>query len=411
MSPELPSMTPGGGSPGLLDSVKTPHEASHRPSRRRLKFIAAAVVLAFGLIEGLCYLCGRIFESPFIYRPPRAKYEDYRAAFDPLLGWAGFNPRSGQWDETTSRRTPAFPDPKASPPIISLYGDSWTFSLGVDDEHALGNALSKRVGRRVSNFGGVAYGTDQAYLRFRQNTTDPAKIVVLGHFSDDATRNVNRYPYLRMSDIATAFKPRFVLTDTGGLRLVPPPDLTPQEFRDCLQSPETYLKDDYFVPGGHSGLGRFRFPYCVSLLGVLNHYYVRAVLRGEPYWAEFYRPDHPSKALAVSVGIIRAFVHDAREMGKLPIIAIYPHPFDLAYKKTHGRWTYQPLLDELDAAKIPYFEAGAFLLQALGGRDPATLYAPFAPDRVARHPNEEGCALHAEGLFRHIQERMGGQIR
>jgi hypothetical protein len=377
------------------------------PASRRYRFIAVAVFLLVSVIECLCYVGGRYLQTVrLLYNPPHPKYEHYTELFHPVFGWALFISQRSGWDAIGSRITPAFPDPEKSPALVSLYGDSWTFSENVDDEHAMGNVLSRLLGHRVNNFGEIAWGTDQAYLRFKHNRQDKARIAVLGHFSEDILRNINQYPYLLHPSVDTVFKPRFALTDTGGLRLISSPRrLAEQEFADWVCYPERHLRDDYFLPGGPTGLRRLSFPYSFSIVHAFNYLRHRAPPLGSSYWADFYRPDHPSGALGVTAAIIRAFVHDAREMGRVPIVAIYPHPFDLAYKQRHGAWPYQSLMAELDAAKIPYFEAGAFLLKVLGGRDPSEIYAPLDPEEVARHPNAEGYRLHAEALYQHIVQR------
>jgi hypothetical protein len=396
----------GGGGCHNEDRVASAKPRAPLAPRRRRRFIAAGAVSVIVIVELLCYAAGwQLQRVGLLWKPPVPDYDAYLALSDPLLGWAGCTSKGGLFDGIGSRFTPAFPNPEKFPPLVSLYGDSWTFSWGVSDEFALGNALSRRLGRRVNNFGDVAWGTDQAYLRFKHNFEDKAKIVVLGHLSDDVTRNVNRCPNLRQPMLEGIFKPRFVLTATGELRLVPCPSLGRLEYADWVCNPERHLTDEYFLPGGPSGVRRRSFPYSLSAIRAFNQYRVRAQFRREPRWAEFYRPDHPSGALAVTVAIIRAFVRDAQAMGKVPVVAIYPHPLDLAYRKIHGRWVYQPLLAELDAAKIPYFEAGEFLVQTLGNRDPDSIHAPYAPDSINRHPNAEGYRLHAEGLHRYMLSR------
>ena len=125
-------------------------------------------------------------------RRPWEGYGAYLRDRDPLLGWpypSSLNQR--QRDASGSRLIPAFPDPREHQVCVSVYGDSFTWGAEVDDEHASGNVLSRRLGCRVANSGVNGYGTDQAYLRFRSKVEDEAEIVILSHFSVLIMRNVN----------------------------------------------------------------------------------------------------------------------------------------------------------------------------------------------------------------------------
>jgi hypothetical protein len=55
-----------------------------------------------------------------------------------------------------------------------VYGDE------VSNEQAWLNVLSDLPGCRVSNYGVIGYGPDQAYLRFISNEHDKAELIVLG---------------------------------------------------------------------------------------------------------------------------------------------------------------------------------------------------------------------------------------
>src|SRR5262249_61577432 len=115
----------------------------------------------------------------------------YMAERDPVLGWPSPHFENDKTrDETGSRIVPAFPDERES--CLSIYGDSFTWSAEVDDEHAWGNVLSRRLGCRVANFGVRGYGSDQAYLRFLDNHCDHAPVVLLAHLEENNQLNVNQ---------------------------------------------------------------------------------------------------------------------------------------------------------------------------------------------------------------------------
>ena len=164
--------------------------------------------------------------------------------------------------------TPAFPEPGAA--CVSLYGDSFTFGVGVGNEDAFGNVLSRLLGCRVANYGTPGYGTDQATLRFERNEADEAPVVILAHLTENIARNVNQARQLLHPKSRYGLKPRFVLRTEGGLELVPLADMTPERFDDLIAHPNQYLRHEYFLPGGDSGVAVLRFPFSLSVLRSLD---------------------------------------------------------------------------------------------------------------------------------------------
>jgi hypothetical protein len=371
---------------------------------RQHKFLGATLFLCFAVLEVICYVA--IYYSPlgayFFYRPSPADYSAYIRIRHPVLGWMYL--QKHDVDEVGARRTPAFPDPKAQAPLISLYGDSWSYSAGVDAEHSYANVLSKLVGQRVNNFAVPGYGSDQAYLRFKTQAQDAAKIVVLGHLAGNIARNVTQFHDLIVSPLplAYSFKPRFLVTTSGELELVPLPttSYTAEQYADCVRNPEKYLTHDYFIPGGPAGVQKPGFPYLVSILGIPRHYRFRAFLRDEPEDAALYRPDNPSNGLEVTTAIMRAFFHDARTMGKAPVIAIFIEGSDIDYYRKRKEWHYQPLLDKLGHLGIPYVNVGAFLSERVPWQEIPTLF--LSGDG---HPSVGGCRLQAMAVYEHLVER------
>src|SRR6185436_13401342 len=109
-------------------------------------------------------------------------------------GWPGANDsRRGRFDVSGARPDPSYPESGSE--YASSYGDSFTFGDEVSDEAAWPHVLSQKLGARVANFGVSGYGTDQAFLRFRQNTHDRSRVVILGIYPDDLKRNVNQQRY------------------------------------------------------------------------------------------------------------------------------------------------------------------------------------------------------------------------
>lgn len=371
-----------------------------RSGRARRRHVAMLLVLLFAASELVCYVALRYLQTKgVVYRPVEGDYAAYLADRDPVLGWPRRSELARDSDAVGSRPVPAFPDPAASPAIVSLYGDSFTWGSEVDDEHAWGNVLAQRLGRRVNNFGVRGYGSDQAALRFRLNENDTARVVVLAHLSENVLRNVNRYRDLLGSSGGLAFKPRFVAGDDDALTLVPMPELTPESYRACVRHPGDFLEHETFLPGSRFGPARPAFPFTWRVIRSFGHRLIVSRLTGRPHYASFYAPDHPARGTAVTAGILAQFAGEARTRGRVPVVLVLPTGRDIADFRARGVWSYAPLAAELDRRGLAWLDAGVAIERRLAGRDPAEI---FGGGDLGRHFNEEGYRLLAEIVHEHL---------
>lgn len=363
--------------------------------RRDLLFSLVLVVLLLAMVEGLAFVAGRVLlEWNVLYGPEPADYRAYLAKRDPVLGWPSPSEFGGRrFDASGARPSPAFPEPGRA--CVSLYGDSMTYGSEVDDEHAWGNVLARQLGCRVANYGVGGYGTDQALLRFRQNADDEAGIVVLGHLSVNAQRNVNQFRGL-LSNNATGLKPRFLLADDGGLELVPIPAIAPEHYADFLRDPLPDLPHEHFRAYG------LPFPYLPSLVRALGHFKLRAAWTGRPAHAAFYEDAHPSHALELTARIAEAFDAEARARGQAPLVVVIPIGSDFEHRLETGDWVYAPLLERLRAGGVEPVDAGAAMLARLpSGSHPCEAWF----DDCSGHFDEAGYALLAEVVRDALRDR------
>ena len=309
---------------------------------------------AIGLVELLMFGAGT-FLSTFgvLYKPQGTDgYQTYLTERDPVLGWPGPSTfGNGEWDASGSRVVPAFPGPDRAPTCVSLFGDSFTEGVEVDPAEAYGNVLSELLGCRVGNYGVGGYGSDQAYLRYRDRISDGSSIVVLGHLSENIVRNVNQFRGF-VSGARYTLKPRFVTGSAERLQLVPLPELTVAEFRSLDRRSDELVPYDFFRPGGGAGTRVLRFPYTMSVLAVFFDPRLRQRLRGMPAWPEYYQPEHPSGALRVTAEILQAFHRDALTRGQQPIVLLLPTLADFRALARTGSLPYAPLELELHRAGI-----------------------------------------------------------
>jgi hypothetical protein len=357
----------------------------------RARLVLLSAVLTVAIIEmvsfaGLAAL--RRIRPRLLWAPDVARFESgYRRFLElhhPLLGWPTV-------DSTTPRPSPAFPAGVRS--CVALFGDSFTRASEVSDKEAWGNLLAERLHCRVANYGAGGYGTDQAFLRYRDRA-EPAPIVILGIFEDNLQRNVNRFRELLVGARSYTFKPRFKLEGHGGVELVPMALPGPRDARAFIQSPERFLSDEYFLPGSSAGPVRPRFPFTLSLIRLLLHPDVRAVLAGRPYWERFYRPGHDSGALEITLAIVRLFQAEANASKQHPLVLLFPSPKTLQRIKPTGERPYQSLIDGMRETRIPSVDLSVGLLKRLSGGNPCELATE--PQGCRGHYNARGNAWIAE---------------
>ena len=368
----------------------------HRTRKRRLFWLGLVLVLA-GVLELIAWLGCRVLTAHGIfYQPqPEAKFAEYLARRHPVLGWpAG--------EAFVPRRAPESERRADKPALVSLYGESFTFGSEVSDDEAWGNRLAAKLNARVDNFGVGGYGTDQAFLRFQLNTNDAARVIVLGIVTENLMRNVNQYRDLIYASGGLGFKPRFVLNATNGLELVPVPSLSTADFPNCTRDPGRFLAHEFFTPDGGRGVGAVGFPFLFSLARSARHFSVGPRLRGEPWYADFFQAGHPSRALPLTVAIVREFERACRERRQTPLILLLPTGRDLQHFRQHGRWIHAPLAEALAQDGHVMDVAVGFARSVAPERFESLYVAP------SRHMNAAGNALLAELVAERISQLTTG---
>ena len=343
-------------------------------------FILVLVVLI--PVEVFSYFVAQILvERGALFAPPKVvDYAEYLAIRDPLLGWP--SPESigtGEFDSSGSRIVPSFPDP-ATPPCVELFGDSFTWGDEVSPEQAWGNILAARMNCRVANYGVSGYGPDQAFLRFRDRIETRAPVVVLGYWSENIVRTVNRYRGFLAPGADVGFKPRFVVRGSNlDLTLIPMPSPGDDGFSILNVS------DDWFAPGAGGGVGVARFPFTWAVARSLGHFKIRAALRREPSYAQLYEQDSDSGGLQTVLAIMRAFSAEAARRNQQGLVLLVPSDFDLESLRSNGVTYYQPLTLALEANGIEAFDTASLFLAELGARPACELYI-----RCGGHLTPEG---------------------
>jgi hypothetical protein len=396
------------GAPALVDGGGAGREWTM--NLRKAAPGVVVVVLVLLLIDGASFGVGKFLQArKRIFRVPQPhagsrSYDEYMKLRDPDLGWP-YQAQFGteDYDETGAKPCPAFPDPKAQPNCMTVFGDSFTEGGEVDFESKWPNQLSRNLGCRVANFGQGGYGSDLGYLRYlKHGTTGPQKVVMLGHMTENVVRNLTRDRDLVVGSLDWALKPRFILGEDGEVELVPIPNLTQEEVERLMgmRAPQLELAHEPFYPGGPAGARALKFPYTLSLLSSFGDYRFKALLQREDPYLQFYEEGHPLHGTEITFGIMKKFVEKARSLGQYPILIIFPIHYDVARFEKTGAWPHQGLLRRLDAARFDYIDFGPHLIELAKGRDPKSLYKPHG------HYNEEVNKEIARVVAEHL-EKLG----
>ena len=256
----------------------------------------------------------------------------------------------------------------------------------------------------VANYGVPGYGTDQAYMRFKRNVQDDAPVVLLGIFPEDITRNVNQFRSLNgTNQTPLALKGRFILDSAGKLIWIQRPHIDEAGYLRLLRDPASVLHHEYLLPDTRDGPVTLRFPYLLTLFRValMPRLWVRVT--GAPTWGNFYRRDHPSGGLALTVAIAEAFARDAERRGKHALVVMLPGASSFRARAKFGKTEYQPLVAALRSKQVEVFDPAPALLAALGSRSYCELYA-FAAECTG-HIGIFGGGLLADAVLTEVRRR------
>jgi hypothetical protein len=389
---------------------------------RNILFTAILVVVSAVAIEFAAFFVGRYFVPDSLIFDPHfstaeqaellERYEEYLEIRHPILGWPPtkenkWRPSRDKFGDRLlpgSRNSLTLNDDEQRDYCVAAYGDSFTWGADVAGDESWPYVLSTSLGCPVGNFGVGGYGTDQAYLRYQQNRFDNARIVFLNHLSENIMRNVGQFRSLVLGYDADRdmrmYKPRYILSREGELQLIELPSIAAENYIDSLANPEEYLPYEYFLPGENTVQTELTFPYTLALLGILNHFHVKAEWEGKPWYMDFYEPDHPSNGLQVTAKILLEFEATARRKQQIPIITVIPAGGDLEYFVEHAAWPYQNLLTLLRKNGIDVLNFGEGLMTRLGSRNPCELF-----NDCSSHFNAEGYRYLGEIALDELQSR------
>ena len=161
-----------------------------------------------------------VLEHPGI---SKESFSDYLGKRDPQLGWPSALAHGKLFNKQGFRPSPEALKHKSRPACFAIFGDSQGYGLDVSDEKAWSNILARQSNCNVENYSVPAYGTDQAYLRFKKVRPN-VDTVIITFIDDNIRRNLLQFWDLALGPIyLERTKPRFILDDKGRLAQIPLP--------------------------------------------------------------------------------------------------------------------------------------------------------------------------------------------
>lgn len=301
---------------------------------KKLAFGFTTLILTALLVEASAFLAFRYLREDFTF------FEiDQYLLTDTTIRYAHQSYHADRgWD--TRYKTPFGERPRGHSygrAALATFGDSHTFCEQVLDHESWQEYLSAELGQEVYNFGTGGYGTDQAFLKFREKfALVETPVVVLGLVAENINRLVNVYrPFYYIKTGQRVTKPRFRLVD-GKLELVPNP-VPAEEFLSRLRDPsfiEKIGRDDYWY--NRNDYPVFRFPYSRILVNKrmwTEFFYYKlgyAIddLNPRPWENLWKNPD----ATDLMFAIFDSFVEEAEAADSIPVILIIPVKKELRAK-------------------------------------------------------------------------------
>ena len=372
-------------------------------------------------------------ENPKI---PKDKFEIfYEHGYDPDLGWvrkpntskveAGkTQPITYRINDRGARCNPSHENLK---PLISIYGDSFSFCRQVEDNETWPWFLSKMTQTNVQNFGVGNYGIDQALLRMkREYPKNQTNVVILGVVPMNIARIANVWTHYREPGNIFGFKPRFIL-ENGSLKLIKNIINTREKFFELEKYlPEIQQHDFLYENFFKKQIIHFPlfwrlisvyhkdFPLALSFITqrLLNLLHIRDTsaraltshlnLKRKIRKYLFYFDN--KELINLFLEILKEFIAFSNTQNFTPIFVLLPRLQDLLFIKKSSNFFYKPLLESIPK-ELLFFDLSKILLTKENVKD------LFVSDWYGGHYSKEGNELVAQAIFDFLDSHLSHPIK
>ncbi len=269
------------------------------------------------------------------------------------------------------------------------------------------NFISKNTGCKIFNYGVGGYGSDQAYLKFKDQILKKNifnnDIVILSHLTENILRNSTRnqrllYPIKKAT--STKLKPIFKINNYGKLSLISiPKDLNKKDLSDINQRGVTKKtingENPLFISSAVKGSPpKIKLPYTFNLIKAFFSWHLVPRYYGEEKWYPFYSED--SIYYIVTKEIFREFHKTSIQNGYKPISLDLPlaYDFNKFFKSNQNNF---PLTIYLKSINLNHHSFGNYLTEnhPIVLRDKCIFYEGIKDggDSCKFHFNQKGYIL------------------
>ncbi len=232
------------------------------------------------------------------------------------------------------------------------------------------NLISRKTGCKIYNYGVDGYGSDQAFLKFKdqikKNNILPNDVVILSHLTENILRNSTRNLRLLYPDssaASTSLKPKLILKN-GELSVISIPEsLSKREVAEINQKGVTTKtkkeENSLFISNAVKGSpSEVKFPYTLNLVKAFFSWHLVPRFHGEEKWYPFYRES--SIHYIVTKKILKEFHTTSIKNGYRSITLDLPlaNDFNKFFKSNQNNF---PLTKYLKSINLNHHSFGHYL--------------------------------------------------
>ncbi len=301
---------------------------------------------------------------------------------------------------------------KKSVSVVS-FGDSYTFCRQVEDNQTWQVFLSKKLNRKVLNFGVGNYGIDQALLYYKRQSLPPStKIVILGFVPETICRIQSYWKHYLEFGNTFAFKPRYTLNNNN-LVLHNNPIKKINDFDSIVEIIESIKNTDRFYKTKFRHV-QFRFPYLIKFFVNFKRNVILLFLLIKKLIFNIFKASNTTidndpfskimidnikdahsmyqdeDALELLEAILLEFRDEAYKRGHQPLVLVMPQLIDLKIIDKLGINPYEKFFDQLNK-KIPVLDITKYM-------DKKVIGNLYAEDVYGGHFSVYGNELVADKL-------------
>jgi hypothetical protein len=386
-------------------------------------FVVLAAVVAFAVLELGSWAVGAL-SARFLGRrvPDRSAFlkeqterlqklasnQSVRAKIHPVLGWEYGTGKISDTEHLNSQGIRAdreyAPEPTPGITRLAAFGDSYVYCNEVGDADSWPGQLEAKWKCEAINYGVGGYGTDQAFLRFREEGRQmKPHVVIIGFTSMQATRVVSRYRRFQDPGDGPWFKPRFLLNDTGGLEFLASPVASAADAERLVANPAGIVavgEHDYWYSSAVFEHWLYPKSATYRLIAWTGHAaWLRYIHRDRVFKGELLSPD--SEAFELLSRIFRDFVAAVRAAGMKPVVLMLPSRADLNLFVDRQVASYETLRAYLEKTGVSIIDPATTLTAN------APLDDLFAP---AGHYSPKGNAIVANVIAEALQLPLRAEL-